>query len=327
MIDLLNKNGPFFKANLHTHTTVSDGRMTPADRIAWYKNNGYGILSITDHSKYEHYQEFTTDDFLMIDGFEATKMYCLDPKFPKTKFHLCHICFWAKDPETAVFEPEPECYDIGEINRYVARMKKNGWLCSLNHPGWSFQETADVNMIKGVDAFEVYNHISQYLDNNGDGQTQYSLFLKSGNFAYAIATDDCHCGYTPDGRLEASMDMGGGWIMISMPKLGYKEFVDAFENGRFYASTGPEIKEFYIDEERDMFVIDCSPVHVVSLRGIHTVRAARRIGYGDELTHVEFPIGEIREREPFVRLEIMTDAGKRAYSQPYYFNGKPDVTV
>jgi len=28
MIDLLKKNGPFFKANLHCHTTLSDGHMT-----------------------------------------------------------------------------------------------------------------------------------------------------------------------------------------------------------------------------------------------------------------------------------------------------------
>ncbi|MBO4411961.1 MAG: PHP domain-containing protein [Lachnospiraceae bacterium] len=319
MIDLLKKNGPFFKANLHTHTTVSDGRMTPEQRRDWYRSHGYSILSITDHSKYHQYPELCTDDFLMVPGVEATKLICPDPKNPKLKYHLCHINFWPKDPATAVYEPEPEVYDIGTINAYIARMKKNGWLCSLNHPGWSFMETSDVNQIRGVDGFEVYNHISQYLDNNGDGQTYYSMFLKSGNFAYAMATDDAHCGYNENGEVDASMDMGGGWIMISMPKLGHAEFIDAFENGRFYASTGPEIKELYIDEERDVLVVECSPVHVISLKGIHTVRAKRIIGYGDELTHAEFPLAEVREKEPFIRLELLTEGGKRAYGQPYYF--------
>ena len=319
MIDLLKKNGPFFKANLHTHTTVSDGRMTPEERAKWYRENGYDILAITDHSKYRQYPELSTSDFLMVPGVEATKMICADPAFPKLKYHLCHINFWPKDPATAVYEPEPEVYDIGTINAYIARMKKAGWLCSLNHPGWSYMETSDVNQIRGVDAMEVYNHVSEFLDNKGSDQVYYSMYLKSGNFAYAMAADDAHCGYTPEGKLEASMDMGGGWIMISMPKLGHAEFADAFENGRFYASTGPEIYDLYIDEERDELVVNCSPVHVISLKGVHTVRATRLIGYGDELTHAEIPLGPIREKEPFIRLELLTMNGKRAYAQPYYF--------
>ncbi len=320
MIDLLKKNGPFFKANLHTHTTVSDGRMTPEQRRDWYRDHGYSILAITDHSKYRQYPELSTDDFLMIAAFEATKMICADPKFPKLKYHLCHMNFWAKDPATSVFEPEPEVYDIGTINQYVARMKKNGWLCSLNHPGWSFMTNEEVNQIRGVDAFEVYNHISEYLDNNGSDPSYYSQYLKSGNFAYAIAVDDAHTGYNAEGKLDAYSDMGGGWIMISMPRLGYPEFVEAFENGRFYATTGPEIKECYIDEERDTLIVECSPVFVISLKGVHTVRAARKVGGSDELTHAEFPLAEIREKEPYIRLELMTMAGKKAYGQPYYFD-------
>jgi hypothetical protein len=319
MIDLLKKNGPFFKANLHTHTTVSDGRMSPEERAKWYRENGYNILAITDHCKYRQYPEFSTENFLMVPGVEATKMYCLDPKNPKLKYYLCHINFWPKDPETAVYEPEPEVYDIGEINAYIARMKKAGWLCSLNHPSWSYMQTADVNQIRGVDAFEVYNHVSQYLDNKGIDNVYYTMYLKSGNFAYAVAADDAHCGYTEDGELEASMDMGGGWIMISMPKLGHKEFVDAFENGRFYASSGPEFKECYIDEERDVLVVECSPVHVISVKGVHTVRAGRAIGHGDDLTYAEFPLETIREREPFIRVEAFRTDGKCAYGQPYYF--------
>ena len=319
MIDLLKKNGKFYKANLHTHTTVSDGHMTPKERRDWYRANGYSILSLTDHSKYRTYPELTTDDFLMIAGFEATQMILPDPKNPKFKYRVCHINFWAKDPEKSVFEPEPTVYDIGEINRYIARMKKNGWLCSLNHPGWSYQPTEDVNQIRGVDAFEVYNHLSQHIVNNGDGQTQYNMYLASGNFAYAISTDDAHCGYMPDGRLSPSMDMGGGYIMISMAELTYPAFVDAFENGRFYASSGPEFQNCCIDEATDTLIVDCSPVHAILIRGVHTQAKPRLVGYGNSLTHAEFPLKELREREPFIRLEIMTEEGARAYSQPYYF--------
>ena len=37
-------------ANLHTHTTESDGKLAPAEVIDLYKDLGYHILAITDHN-------------------------------------------------------------------------------------------------------------------------------------------------------------------------------------------------------------------------------------------------------------------------------------
>lgn len=39
------------KANMHTHTTQSDGAMNPAQVIDEYKARGYSILAITDHNR------------------------------------------------------------------------------------------------------------------------------------------------------------------------------------------------------------------------------------------------------------------------------------
>ena len=43
--------GRWFKGNLHTHTTNSDGLLTPSQIAFLYKANGYDFLSITDHGK------------------------------------------------------------------------------------------------------------------------------------------------------------------------------------------------------------------------------------------------------------------------------------
>ncbi|MEG2860151.1 MAG: hypothetical protein RSA12_09670, partial [Clostridia bacterium] len=40
---------PFFKGNLHTHTTRSDGKMSPEDVMALYRAHGYDFLALTDH--------------------------------------------------------------------------------------------------------------------------------------------------------------------------------------------------------------------------------------------------------------------------------------
>ena len=318
MIDLLKKNGPYYKANLHCHTTLTDGKMTAAQVKDWYKSHGYSIVAFTDHSKYAAYPELQDEEFLAIAGVEAA-FTCLDPNNSPLKYKICHMNFWAKNPETSVYVPEEHTYETGVINRYIATMKKNGWLCSINHPGWSLQTTEEVNGLIGVDAFEVYNHGSHILDNNGDGQAHYALFLNSGKRAYAIAVDDNHMGFDENGNPSAADDTFGGFIMMSMPSLTYENFVDAFENGRFYASTGPEIKDLYIDEERDVLVLNCSPVRRVLVKGVHTLRALRLDGEADTITHAEIPLAPIREKEPFFRLELVTSDMKRAYSQPYYF--------
>ena len=46
---LLPETGNFYKANLHCHTTYSDGRKTPEQVKARYKGLGYSIVAYTDH--------------------------------------------------------------------------------------------------------------------------------------------------------------------------------------------------------------------------------------------------------------------------------------
>lgn len=318
MIDLLKKNGPFYKANMHCHTTRSDGRMTPEQVKQWYKSHGYSAVAFTDHSLFASYPELQDEEFLAIAGAE-TQFVCLNRPHPHT-YKTCHLNFWAKDPEKAAFIPENPAYDIGQINRYIEAMKKNGFLCGLNHPAWSYQGTEDVLNIRGVDTFEVYNHGAQILCNKGENQVQYAMYLNNGHRAWAVATDDNHSGFDTDGEISGADDTLGGWIQISMPELTYSNFMDAFENGRFYASNGPEFYDLYIDEERDMLVVRCSPVRVIIVKGIYVSAAARAIAKDDSITYAEFPMSQnIRGLEPLIHVEIATTDHKWASSQPYWF--------
>jgi len=40
---------PWYKGNLHTHSWWSDGSHPPEMVAAWYKENGYHFLVVTDH--------------------------------------------------------------------------------------------------------------------------------------------------------------------------------------------------------------------------------------------------------------------------------------
>ena len=46
---LLPRNGKFYKANMHAHTTVSDGRLSPEEMKRAFMERGYSIVAFTDH--------------------------------------------------------------------------------------------------------------------------------------------------------------------------------------------------------------------------------------------------------------------------------------
>lgn len=48
---LIPETGFFYKANLHCHTTFSDGRKTPEEVKQLYTANGYCVVAFTDHDQ------------------------------------------------------------------------------------------------------------------------------------------------------------------------------------------------------------------------------------------------------------------------------------
>ena len=42
-------SGKSYKANLHCHTTVSDGHYSPEEVKEYYKAHGYSVIAFTDH--------------------------------------------------------------------------------------------------------------------------------------------------------------------------------------------------------------------------------------------------------------------------------------
>lgn len=63
---LLPEKGNFYKANLHAHSTVSDGHFTPKELKNLYKNKGYSILAYTDHELLVDHSDLNDDEFLAI---------------------------------------------------------------------------------------------------------------------------------------------------------------------------------------------------------------------------------------------------------------------
>ena len=95
MIDLLNSNGKFYKANLHCHTIVSDGGMTPEQVKDYYQKHVYSIVAFTDHNKFVLHDDLKDANFLPIAGFEAD-FHILTKEGVPSRLRTCHLNFFAK---------------------------------------------------------------------------------------------------------------------------------------------------------------------------------------------------------------------------------------
>ena len=86
---LLPEGGNFYKSNLHVHTTVSDGEMTPEEIKRIYSEKGYSVVAYTDHEIMVPQPHLTDESFLAITSTEihVNTRYDCDFGYVKT-YHL-----------------------------------------------------------------------------------------------------------------------------------------------------------------------------------------------------------------------------------------------
>ncbi len=310
---LLPENNKQFKANLHTHTTLSDGGKTPEEMKAIYKERGYSVLAITDHGKLIDHSALDDEDFIMLTAVEfwvgggGKKLGGLDRAM---EFNL-----FAKDQHNTSLEPFKamgKTYSLEYMQFVIDTAKENGFLVCLNHPGCSFINTEFANRLNGPFAMEIYNQDAILCGVNEGGMPMYEEMLRHGKPWCCIASDDAHD--TPPLAYPAQ-----GFVMISADELKYDKIVSALEAGDFYASSGPVIEELYIEDGE--VHLKCSPVKFIGMGTNHRpIGGAKRAKQPDEyLTEV---VIKIREGTKYVRFDLQDEHGNWAHTRAYYIDGR-----
>ena len=329
---LLPKEGNFYKANLHCHTTCSDGELTPLEMKNLYKSKGYSILAITDHEVLiPHHKELSDGEFLVLNGFELGFDENWKRSFLNAK--VCDLCIIALDPEnitqpcfhrtkyhnperndSLVFdEKEPDFnreYNADCINEAIKICREKGIFVTHNHPHWSLEKYEQYSKYKGMHAMEIINYgslIDGYNEKNGD---IYDEQLLLGKKIFALGTDDNHNRRTPDSRM---WDSFGAWTVIKSESLDYKAVTDAMLKGSFYASEGPEIYEMYLDG--DQLHVECSGADKVFCTTAHRRCMSR---YNEETGLITHAVFEIKPDDIYFRVAVYDKEGKEAYSNAYF---------
>jgi len=295
------KPGRFYRGNLHTHSTDSDGVLSPEDVCKFYRENGYDFLAVTDHfmERFDWPISDTTpyrnDDFTTIIGAE------LHPR--KTEFgNYWHILAVGLPLD---FAP----YKDGETAAEVAtRALAAGAFVALAHPQWYTLTEADVISLGDVHAIETFNSGGEITE-MGDSWHYIDLMSMRGRRYGGVAGDDAH--FNKDDYL-------GGWVMVRSTSLDPDALLEALKNGHYYSSTGITIHDVQITA--DTVRVRCSPAELVILRGSAfgpkgPIFAHER-GYG--LTEVELDRTRIRD---FGRIIVRGADGSHAWTNPLWFNG------
>ena len=334
---LLPETGNFYKANLHCHSTLSDGCLTPAQLKEAYKSAGYSIIAYTDHDILITHDELTDGDFLALHAFE---MEINEAQTYPGNAHLktCHICFIALDPDNIEQPLFGERYAyIGNAASYISEVKRDrsvpdyeriysgeciseimqkcrekGFFVTYNHPTWSRERYNDYMNYHGMHAFEMFNGACIAMGYEDYNPRVYDDILSGGERIYCIGADDNHNKF-PGTR---KWDLGVAYTMIKAESLAYRDVTDAIAAGNFYASEGPEICELYYEDGK-VHIKTSAADRINCIYDIRKASCAYSEDFGGTVTEAVF---DIPEDAGYFRLTVTDKSGKHATTNAYFLD-------
>ena len=310
----------WYKGNLHTHTTDSDGKCPAEEVVRRYRERGYDFIAITDHHLYSDYHEqYGGEDFLILPAVEAAASYIDDGGVFRKVHHMNGILGPAAQRAAAPEPPYRHGDRIGPFRSHgswdgakaaadMARLlKAHGMIVTYNHPIWSRVDGEDFLNTPDVDILEILNYGTQQESGTGFDTTWWDVMLRSGRRILADATDDAHA---------VSWDAFGGFIMVEAPALTHEDITSAILAGQYYSSEGPEIRDWRVED--GVAYLLCGPCRRLTLVfdgrvGAGVTRVARE---GEFVEEIAF---RLTGQERYIRGECQDWQGRRAWTNPIYF--------
>ncbi len=291
--------GRFWRGNLHTHSTRSDGQLSPEAVCELYRSIGYDFIAITDHFLKQY--DFPIVDTRRLHSDDFTTLLGAELHTGTTELgNLWHILAVGLPPDFAPTPPDENGPALAE------RALAAGAYVAVAHPAWYMLTEADITSLGPVDAIEVYNGTSDDHNDRADSWYMMDLMLMRGHHYFACATDDAHC------RPER-YDVARGWVQVKSEMLTPEALLAALKAGAYYSSTGPEIYDIQVEPGRRVLV-RCSPASRVFVTG-STYHAASV--YGNGITEAELPLDNFDS--PYCRVTVRDSCGGRAWSNPIWF--------
>lgn len=331
---LISPNKKQYRANLHCHSVLSDGNLTPEALKELYKSHGYDILAITDHERPRSHQHLADPDFMMITGYECYIRPDKQGRYNPYNKEV-HLNLFARDPgnttmicynetfckylrrDNAFHEitskagsERPREYTREYIDEYIRTAKENGYIVAYNHPYWSMEDEADAIAHEGCFSMEICNYGSYVMNGLEYCGALYDKMLYNGKRIFCHGTDDNHNVYPVD---HPHNDSFGAFTMIMPETFTYDSVIAAMESGEMYASMGPLFKEVSIDGNR--LHVECSEVSHIYLYNGGKRPGRLHAAPGESLTCGDF---EIDKDARYIRVSIQDAQGRWADTRGFF---------
>ena len=302
---MFSAKGRFYRGNLHTHSTLSDGVLEPVEVCRRYKAEGYDFIALTDHlvGPYDYPIADTTgyrdDSFTTILGAELHSGAMQNGEI----WHVLAVGLPADfaPSNSPSFVPIADQETGPEI---AARARAVGAYVAIAHPQWSGMTIDDARSIEAAHAVEIYNHGCNTESDRADGTYMLDMLLSEGRKLTLCATDDAHF---------SGPDFFGGWVMVKAAQNTPEALLAALKSGHSYATQGPEFRNVRWSD--DYVEIESSSVATIILQGQGTATAAV---HGHSMTHTKVPITPRVAGSDWLRVTLIDHAGKRAWLNPYW---------
>lgn len=289
-MELLSASRGFLKCNFHCHTTCSDGRLSPKDVMAAYRALDYDVLAITDHREVTRpAADEIPAGLMLIPGTE------LDFLLPTQAVHLLGL---GVSPDIA------DCWNPnGTPQQAIDSIRACGGRAVLAHPAWSLNTTELMCSFRGLSGVEIFNSVSSVPTNalRGDSAAMLDPVFANGQLLNCFANDDSH-------RYEGECGMSA--TMLNTDDRSVAGVLRAIDEGRFYATQGPEIRELSLTD--GVLHIACSPAKYIIFYS-NEVWIPNRTRAVEGQTSADYVISP---RETFVRVQVVAEDGKSAWTSP-----------
>ncbi|MDZ4766111.1 MAG: CehA/McbA family metallohydrolase [Chloroflexota bacterium] len=293
-----NKPGRFYRGNLHTHSTRSDGRLSPEAVCQFYKDMGYDFIALTDHFMESYRYPIVDTSAYRTPTF--TTLFGAELHAGQTSVgEIWHILAVGLPLDFAPPPPDESGPGI------AARALATGALVAVAHPAWYCLSEQDVIDLGDVQAIETINGISDDHNDRIDSWYMLDTMLARGRHYTALATDDTHFHDRHSDRIR-------GWVQVKADVLTPESILASLKAGWFYSSTGPQIHDLRV--EGNTVRLRCSPVSSIFVTGKGS-RAVYKHGKG--MIDAEMNIAGLKS--PYCRVTIRDERGGRAWSNPIWF--------
>lgn len=282
--------GSWFKGNLHTHTTQSDGLFTPEEAVAWYREHEYDFIAITDHGALTHGQSHGPgNDFITITGSE------LDGP----GYHLLALGISALPVPKTGLSPQAAVDAVLDL----------GGLAFFAHPYWTGQTSADIAAVQGMAGIEVYNSVCEKMDGLGYAHVHWDDLLAQGLRLTGLAVDDVHWKHGAQGQ---------GFVMVRARSLDEDSLLAAIRRGEFFASSGPQITDLRVVQQgngQPALRVQCSPCESITFYAFGPRGDRCEATPGEILDSATF---ELKPEQVYLRVECRDGRGRIAWTNPVF---------